>query len=245
MVHIIRNISSVKEKKVSPGVFERTMLSPNETASKALTVTHVTVESGRKYGPIKTEAGEAFVYCISGHGDLTYRGIYAPQYFTLHDFEGDKFSLIPPARDYYFLCRGEGSLRVLIVHYKLPRMQPKGMVELFAKDNPPRTDYIPGSISRVLLPPEVLRAKGMEMFSNIEHETDSPDHKTVWTPSSKAERVDYFIRGKAKFTVGRKHYEIGPGTLVYGGPPPEERIQENFPDDVLIYLVVLGLLKPW
>jgi mannose-6-phosphate isomerase-like protein (cupin superfamily) len=245
MTHIIRRIDDVIGKKVAPGVIERTAISPEETASKALTVTHAVIEPGCKYGPLQTGAGEAFAYCISGHADLIYKGIYAPQLFTLCDFEGGRFSLIPPARDYYFLCRGEGPLRVLVVHYKLPKMQPKGMVELFNKDMPPRTDYIPGSISRVILPPEVLRVKGMEMFSNIEHETDAPKHTVVWTPSPKAERVDYFIRGHAKFTVADKRFEVGPGTVVYGGPPPEKRVQENSDDDVLVYLCILGLLQPW
>jgi len=245
MVYIVRNLKDVEGKEVAPGVMERILLSPNETGSKALTVIHAVIDSECKYGPIRTGAGEAFVYCISGHGDLTYRGIYVPQYFTLCEFEGDKFSLIPPARDYYFLCRGEGALRVLIVHYKLPKMQPKGMVELFSKDSPPRMDYVPGCNSRVLLPPEVLRAKGMEVFSNIEHETEQPGRKSRQLISAKTENLNYIIRGQAKFKVGTKEYTLIPGTLVYGGPPPEERTHENVANDVLVYLDISGLLQPW
>ena len=241
MGYLVRSIKDVKGKEIATGVMERILVSADETASKSLTLKHLVIESGCKYGPVQTGAGEALLYCISGHGNLTYRGIFAPQYFTLYEFEGDKFSLIPPARDFYIVNLGEGSLRMVHVSYKLPEMKPRGMVEIFSKDNPPRTDMVPGVISRVLLPPEVISAKGMEKFAAFESETMSPHSKAgPQTFSPNTETIAYLIRGEGKVTVDKQELRLGPGTAVYNGHPHVPRTLESTTDDVMVWLEIIG-----
>jgi hypothetical protein len=248
MVHFVRNINDIEGKEVAPGVAERILIPPNETASKICTLKHLVIRQGCKYGPVQRGESESLVYCISGHGNLSHRGV--SDYWTFYEFAGDKFSLIPPVRDFYILNCGEDSLRAIHVSYRLTEVSRTSVellskdnpprVELFCKDKAPRIDMVPGFIARILLPPEVIEDKGIRRFLTLEHITGNPHNKNTFRPPSDTEIIAYFIRASGRAILGEDEYDLGAGTAVYTGPQHVTRVLDNTGDDVMIWLEIVG-----
>lgn len=236
---VVKNIKDIEAKEISPGVMERILVKPEETVSKITGIKHLTIETRKKYAS-ESGASETILYAISGYGNLGYSGIFVPRYHVLFEFEGGKFSIMPPSRKFFVENVGEGLFRVLMIYYRLPKMVSKGSVEIFDKDFPPRQDRLACTDSLVLLPPEMVIAKGLEKFSVLEYEIYHPyGGKREWTSASNVESCFYVLRGEGKATIDNKEYEITAGSAVYI-PPATSAFLENVGKDVLVFLFAAG-----
>jgi len=206
------NVNEVKGKEIWPGAMLRTLIPKAMTTSKKLSASNIVIQPGGKMGPIESDA-EIFYYVLSGRGNLTYFGLSAA--WTIADFEGDNYTYIPPNRPHYILNQGEGPMLLFSLSYEISRQLKAGTgVQTWKKDKSPRVDFAPSCLSRVILPAEILRAKGVEKIYVVEHETFSPRGRMPVSTEEGCDVIYYIIRGTGKITIDDKEYKVKAGSAI-------------------------------
>ena len=216
------NITDVEAINLAPGVEERVLLRPKQTASGDLTVKHHTLTGGEI--AFIEKSVEYQHYIISGcalmrgrllHGDT---GIFVPG-----------SSRFGEPHKHVFTHSGEGALRILTVIYKIPRPNFR-----WAKTRIKNLNQVKGSLggmfAQQIFTEEEHALMGALRMHSLDVQTHAPG--VVLPIHRNPEEFAYILRGTGEVFSGNDWVRVRPGSLVYTAervPHAVKNISEELP----------------
>jgi len=222
-----RNIADVEAKEVSQGLWERTLLRPEDTTHGQLTIKHFTIKPGSSVS-FTDELVEYQHYVISG---------CAYWYRTYH--HSDTAIFIPGNRAKHSIAQaGESDLIMLTHIYKIPKPTFRwGKARAF---NYWQAQYLheagAGAIAHQLITEEQHAVSGAYRMHALDVQTNPP--RNDLPAHTNPEETMYFLRGTGEALSEGRRERVRPGSLIYTPVGVEHGIFNTHDSLPLQYVVV-------
>lgn len=187
------NIDDVEADEVSPGVFERVLLTPENTGRGPpgeLTIRHYVIEPGSTL-TLGRPGVEYQDFIING----TLR-------FGRRFLHGNTTIFVPSDREHTYRNMGEGEARVISHTYTVPEPSHR-----WCKTRVSQLTYPMGA--EQLMTEEYHALTGAKRFHALDIQDFDIDEHT------NPEETAYFMRGTGRMLSGDEWHDFRPGTLVY------------------------------